>query len=256
MMLFFIQMGLTLGAFLLLHFVIGSYSHQLPRSENRRREIWEALALWAALVIAITIAVVIIPQSQFIKPTFSVVVLTNLALSPFWILIPLIVVFRMNKWTVKDLGFRRPKSRLVLIFSIGVMALIGIPVLFEPDFKPLPLWILLMSLYQPAFTEEFFFRGVIQNKLERALGQNKAWLYSGILFGLMHASVNFFGQQWYRHGENITNALILLGVQILFGWIFGIIYMKSRSLLPGYIAHYFLDGRLASIIFYLGAAFS
>jgi membrane protease YdiL (CAAX protease family) len=142
----------------------------------------------------------------------------------------------------------------VTIFSIAVIALIGIVSLFEPGFKPLPVWLVIMSLYQPAFTEEFFFRGVIQGKLERALGGNKAWFFSGILFGLMHASVNFFGQQWYRHGESLTNALILLGIQTLFGWIFGIMFMKTRSLLPSYLAHYFLDGRLSSIIYYLVAA--
>jgi membrane protease YdiL (CAAX protease family) len=255
-MLFFIQMGLTLGTFILLHFVIGSYPTPLPKSANRRREIWEALILWGILVIAITIAALLIPQSAFLKPTFSVVGITNLTLSPFWILIPLFVVFRVNKWTLKDLGFSRPKSRPVLFFSISVMALIGILDLFEPVFEPLPVWLLLMSLYQPAFTEELFFRGVIQGKFERALGGNKAWFFSGILFGLMHASVNFFGQQWYRYGENITNALILLGIQTLFGWIFGIMYMKTRSLLPSYVAHYFLDGRLASIIYYLTGVFS
>lgn len=249
-------MGLTLGIFLLLHFVIGRYPTPLPKSVNRSREIWEALALWGVLVIAITVAALLIPPSEFLKPTISVVGKTNLILSPFWILIPLFLVLRVNKWTSKDLGFSKPKSRSVLIFSIGIMALIGVLAFFVPKFEPLPVWLVLMSLYQPAFTEEFFFRGVIQGKLERALGQNKAWFFSGILFGLMHASVNFFGQQWYRYGENLTNALILLGIQTLFGWIFGIMYMKTRSLLPSYVGHYLIDGRLASIIYYLAGAFS
>jgi membrane protease YdiL (CAAX protease family) len=255
-MFFFIQMGLTLGIFLLLHFVIGKYPTPLPRSIDRKREIWEALTLWGILVIAITIAALIIPQSEFLNPTFSVVGITNLILFPFWILIPLFVVLRVNKWILRDLGFQMPKSRSVLIFSFLGMAIIGTLALIEPDFEPLPAWLVLMSLYQPAFTEEFFFRGVIQGKLERALGGNKTWFFSGILFGLMHTSVNFFGQQWYRHGENMTNALILLGIQTLFGWIFGIMYMKSRSLLPSYIAHYLVDGRLASIVYYVSAAIS
>jgi membrane protease YdiL (CAAX protease family) len=255
-MFFFIRMGLTLGTFLILHFVIGKYPTPLPGSKDRRREIWEALVLWAILVIAITIAVLIIPQSELIAPTFRVVSITNLALFPFWIAIPLLFVLLVNKWTAKSMGFSMPRSRSVTIFSIAVMALIGILSFFEPGFEPLPVWLVLMSLYQPAFTEEFFFRGIIQGKLERALGQNKAWFFSGILFGLMHTSVNFFGQQWYRHGGNITNALLLLGIQTLFGWIFGIMYMKSRSLLPSFVAHYLVDGRLASIIYYVFSAVS
>jgi membrane protease YdiL (CAAX protease family) len=70
----------------------------------------------------------------------------------------------------------------------------------------------------------------------------------------MHASVNFFGQQWYRHGESVINAVILLLLQTLAGWVFGIMYMKSRSLLPSFMAHYFADGRLASILYYIAAA--
>ena len=255
-MLFIIQMGLTLGIFLLLHFVIGKYPTPLPRSGDRKREIWGVIVLWAILSIALTIAVLVIPQDELIEPTFGVVAITNLALIPFWVLIPLFVVLRMNHWTIKDLGFLMPRSRSVTIFSISVMALIGALAFYEPGFKPLPVWLVLMSLYQPAFTEEFFFRGIIQSKLERALGQNKAWFFSGILFGLMHASVNFFGQQWFRYGENLTSALILLGIQTIFGWIFGIMYMKSRSLLPSFIAHYLIDGRLASIIYYITGAIS
>ena len=80
---FFIQMGPTLGIFLLLHFAIGKYPTPLPKSADRRREIWQDLRLWAILVIAVTIAVLIIPQSELVAPTFKVVATTNLALSPF-----------------------------------------------------------------------------------------------------------------------------------------------------------------------------
>ena len=47
---------------------------------------------------------------------------------------------------------------------------------------------------------------------------------------------------------DIGNAIGLLTMQILSGWIYGIIYMKSRSLLPGFLAHFFTDWRLGSII--------
>lgn len=251
-----IFLGFNLAIFLLLHFVVGKYPDPLPASKEPRREILEALGLWAILSIAITIAVFIVPASELTVPTFQSALVGNLALSPFWILIPLFIVLRVNKWTSKDLGFTKPISRSVMIFTLAVFAIIGVLQFIDPGFKPLPVWLVLMSLYQPALTEEFFFRGVIQGKLERALGQNKAWFYSGILFGLLHTSVNFFGQQWYKYGENILNVVFLLVLQTVAGWVFGIMYMKSRSLLPSYIAHYFADGRLASIIYYIGAAIS
>ena len=106
-------------------------------------------------------------------------------------------------------------------------------------------------MYQPAFIEELFFRVIIQGKLEHSLGQNKAWFYSGILFGLIHAPVDFFGPQFYAHGSDYVNSGLLLLSQIVAGWIFGIIYSKTRSILPGMIAHFMTDFRLGSIVLHL-----
>ena len=246
-----IEVGINLGIFLLLRFVVGKYPDPLPESKDRKRDILESIALWAAVSIAVTIAVFVIPENELINPTLQVVLKSNLLLSPFWILIPLFVVLKINKWGAKDLGFTKPRSRPVTIFAIAIMVLLGVLQFIDPGFGPMPSWLVVMSLYQPAITEEFLFRGVIQGKLERALGQNKAWFYSGILFGLMHASLNFFGRQWYLHGESALNAVVLLLVQTIAGWSFGIMYMKSRSLWPSTIAHFLTDGRLASILFYL-----
>jgi len=102
---------------------------------------------------------------------------------------------------------------------------------------------MLFALYHPAFIEEFFFCGIIQGKLERALGQNKAWFYSGILFGLVHITTNFCVT-----GLDLVPGIFMLAGQIIAGWIYGIIYMKTRSLLPGMVCHYITDGRIASII--------
>ncbi len=234
---------------LLLHFVIGKYPEPLPRSENPKKEIWQALGLWGLLVLITTGAVFLIPVEEFTAPTVKVTFLGNLALSPFWVIIPVIFVLRVNKWTVKDLGFAKPRSWIVLIFGLLLFGFAGTQSLFSgPSRTPMGVPFILMALYQPAFTEELFFRGIIQGKLERALGQNKAWIYSGILFGLAHVSVNFFGTQWYGHGADIGNAIGLLIQQILSGWIYGIIYMKSRSLVPSFLAHFFTDWRLGSII--------
>jgi membrane protease YdiL (CAAX protease family) len=247
------MIGVNLAMFLLLHYVIGRYPEPLPASKDRRGEIFEVLGLWVIVTTAVTLSVLIIPESELQAPTFGIVLKSNLLLSPFWVVIPLVVVLLRNKWSLRDLGFTVPRSSPVTIFAISVMVAIGILQTLDRNFEPIPGWLLIMSVYQPAFTEEFLFRGVIQGKLERVLGQNKAWFYSGILFGLMHTSVNFFGQQWYRYGENYLNALILLLIQIIAGWTFGIIYMKSRSLLPGVVAHFLTDGRFASIMYYIAS---
>ena len=43
----------------------------------------------------------------------------------------------------------------------------------------------------------------------------------------------------------------MLAGQIVAGWMFGIIYTKTRSLLPGMVAHYLTDFRLGSIVLHL-----
>ncbi|MFC1995032.1 CPBP family intramembrane glutamic endopeptidase [Chloroflexota bacterium] len=128
------------------------------------------------------------------------------------------------------------------IFAIAVYAFFGIIPLFF-GMEPIPVSVLLWALYVTAFVEEFFFRAIIQGKLERALGQNKAWFYSGILFGLAHLATNFFVR-----GLDIVPGVLELVAQIIAGWTFGIIYMKTRSLLPSFAAHYVTDFRLGSII--------
>lgn len=108
-----------------------------------------------------------------------------------------------------------------------------------------------IALYQPAFIEEFLFRVIVQGKLERALGPNRAWFYSGILFGLSHVPADFFGPQFHAHGADYLNSGFLLLSQIVSGWIFGIIYSKTRSILPGMAAHFLTDFRLGSIVLHL-----
>lgn len=188
------NVGIPLGIFLLFRFVIGKYPASLPGSKDRKREIWETLGIWAILIIAMIIVVILIPRSQLAAPTPKDVVTLDLMMLPAWVVIPLLYVLLVNKWTAKDLGFTMPRAPSVTIFALLVFGFIGVlPLFFGPAREPIAVPFLLLYLYQPAFTEEFFFRGIIQGKLERALGQNKAWIYSGILFGIAHVFPNFFG---------------------------------------------------------------
>jgi hypothetical protein len=84
-----IPLGFNLGIFLLLHFVIGKYAPRLPASKDSKREILEALGLWLLVAIAVTVALTLVPESELADPSFQTVLLINLALLPFWILIPL-----------------------------------------------------------------------------------------------------------------------------------------------------------------------
>jgi hypothetical protein len=108
---------------------------------------------------------------------------------------------------------------------------------------------LLIALYQNIFLEEFFFRGVIQSKFERAWGQNKAWILGGVIFGLIHIINDYFlplilGEVF---GTVIIVGSLALVMQILNGWFLGILYMKTRNLIPCIIVH-FISNYLTAIL--------
>jgi hypothetical protein len=46
---------------------------------------------------------------------------------------------------------------------------------------------------------------------------------------------------WGTGTVDIVAALLMLGVQIVNGWWYGIAFTKTRSLLPGIIIHYIAD---------------
>ena len=91
-----------------------------------------------------------------------------------YIVIPVPFQVSVKKWTLKDFGFSIPQSKSVIIFAIVIFGSFEIIQLLSGGGK-IPVMLLVFALWQPAFIEEFFFRGILQGKLERALGQNKAW---------------------------------------------------------------------------------
>lgn len=237
-----LNVGVSLVIFFVLHRWIGKYPTPLPLSKDRRRGILETIALWVFSVVVTTMFLLSRTPEEMAAPSNELWGLMSLVASVPYIVVPLLFVLLVNKWTAKDLGFSMPSARSVTIFAIAVFAFIGIIPIFL-GIEALPVSHLLFSLYVTAFLEEFFFRVIIQGKLERALGQNKAWFYSGILFGLAHVVTNSFVR-----GLDIGPGIFMLVGQIITGWIFGIIYMKTRSLLPSFVAHYVTDFRLGSII--------
>jgi len=213
------------------------------------REILEVLGLWGLLVAATTVALFTVPTEEITNPTVGVGIVMNLLLSPFWVFIPLFVVLRLNKWSWREIGFAKPRSVVVTVFALLLFGWAGMDSIWtDPSREPLSAGLILLALYQPGFTEELLFRGIIQGKLERAVGQGRALVFTAVLFGLAHTMVNFFGAQWYAHGQSIGNSIGLLVVQTLAGLIFGLIYMKSRSIFPSMAAHFFTDWRLGSIV--------
>jgi membrane protease YdiL (CAAX protease family) len=239
------KLVLPLGIVALMHFKLSAYPQALPIEANTRRGILETLIMWAISVAVLTAIVFSDFAAKMDAPSAGTLLQFVLITAVPYVLIPVVYLGLVKNWTLEDYGFRKPLpgSRAIIIFSVLLFALSGALPLMNSGFSPAPVMMLVFALWQPAFIEEFFFRGVIQSRLERVIGQNKAWIYGGILFGLAHFVFNF-----YIRDMDLVTGLLQLAGQITSGWMFGILFMKTRSLLPGILAHYLTNGVLASLI--------
>lgn len=227
-----------------LHRWIGAYPAPLPRSRDPRTEVGEALLLWLVAVAVSTARVHVI--TPWLGQALSDRTLRELVQVPLlslpYLALPLWVAVRRNGWTARDLGLvRETRSRSVAVFAMAFGLLGGaVPFLTGQavmGYEPLPAGEFLLLVYTNAFLEEFYHRGVIQSKLERALGQGRAVLLGGVLFGLTH--VAFDVSRLAAGGGLVVLFAVLL--QTIAGWLFGIIYTKTRSLWPGMVCHYSLN---------------
>ncbi|MDZ4803454.1 MAG: type II CAAX endopeptidase family protein [Candidatus Eisenbacteria bacterium] len=119
---------------------------------------------------------------------------------------------------------------LAELVSTGLFRLLPPPDFIVQIFKqllgseaPLVLSAIFLVVIAPV-TEEFFFRGVLQRSLSIRYGPNKAILYSGLLFGIMHVL------PW-----QVVPAVIL-------GTLFAFWRERTGSLWPPLIAHAITNG--------------
>jgi membrane protease YdiL (CAAX protease family) len=241
-------LGMTIVAPLallaLLHFKIGKYPLPVSLGEDKRQAVIEVLAFFALNVVFISALIAAGWVEKIQAPTVGILVqFVSMAVIPY-ILIPTLYMKLVHKWTFKDFGFCNigPNSRGVIIFAALLYGSEGLA-LFDSGFTPMPVMMIVFAILQPAIFEEFLFRGVIQTRLQRVLGQNKALIGAAVLFGLAHFSVNIF-----MADLDLLMSSLKMVKQAAFGCIFGIIYMKTGSLWPGIIAHFLADGRLPSLM--------
>jgi membrane protease YdiL (CAAX protease family) len=249
-----IQISVLVVVTWLFHTKIGDYPEPLPLSDNPKKEIREGLILVSIVFGFLVIGAIVIVSfftSQLLDPyPLELILFLTVLLSIPELVLGYLFVTRVNKWTINDLGLTtKIQTKKVMIYAIFITIIINIASLMFVTPTPIPFLFLLIVLYENIFLEEFFFRGIFQSKFERAIGQKKALLWTGIIFGLIHV-INNYAMPLYLGGEIrdvIISGTLALILQIINGWYLGIIYMKTRNLLPGIIVH-FLSNYLAAIL--------
>ncbi|MFX0042973.1 MAG: lysostaphin resistance A-like protein [Candidatus Hodarchaeota archaeon] len=214
----------------------GKNPDPLPRSKCPKYELIEAGIYTLIVIICLALNIFVL------KPIFDSIYITLGLNSITFLFVPLIYTHYKNHWTIKDLGINsKIKSWQVAVFSIIINVYIGF---YNSLFIEISLFVLVIFFYSNAFLEEFLFRGVIQSKLERALGQKKAIIFQGLLFMLIHIPVNTF--QFFLD-VNYLLFFSRFGFQLINGFAFGLIYLKTRNIWMPIICHY-LNNWLGAII--------
>jgi membrane protease YdiL (CAAX protease family) len=231
------------GAFIwFLHRGIGTYPTAFPKSGNPRLELKEILLLWGiSVLIPILRMNVITPwmKTSTISRTIQELISLPLLTIPY-LLLPLWLEVKKNRRTFKDLGLRwdiqSPEVAAAAVcfgLASGIVAYANKQTVI--GMESLPLGALVLLLYNNDFLEEFFHRGVIQTKLERVFGQGKAILFGGILFGLTHLVFDF---NMLMRTQGFLFVFLAFILQVMSGWLLGIVFMKTHSLWPGVACHY------------------
>ncbi|MFC1804111.1 lysostaphin resistance A-like protein, partial [Thermoproteota archaeon] len=90
-----------------------------------------------------------------------------------------------------------------------------------------------------ALGEEIFFRGLLGGWLERRYGFRIGNIVQAVMFLLPHLLLLMVS----------TSFWLVIVVQFLAGWVMGLLRSRSGSILPGWLAHSFMNavGALASM---------
>jgi len=106
-------------------------------------------------------------------------------------------------------------------------------------------WFLFIIMLIPGIWEEVAFRGVITKLNLRRYSQRTTWIIVSVLFGLFHF-VNLLV------GRYLVLTILQVIYAALLGFLFGYMFIKTKSIIPSIIAHYLIDsvGQLFLFVYF------
>ncbi len=161
----------------------------------------------------------------------------------FWFWgVPFLINFYFEQRGLTGLGIRVPRRHRWLYLGTGLL-LIGGPALLVGVDAPLGLEFVDQIVYI-GVPEEVFNRGYVQTRLAEWKGPRWGLLLSAILFGASHV-VSRLAQQRFRLS---TSALEIGAQAFLGGLVFGYVYRRFNSIVPGAILHVATNAYLSRIV--------
>lgn len=148
-------------------------------------------------------------------------------------LVPIIILFVCWGYGLRKMGFIFSNLRLILVL-VGVTIILGLPfkIIFQhPLYKTIITFFIM--IFVNGLPEELIFRAYLLPRFEVVLNNSiNALVIVAILFNLLHVPSEL------ARGMSIYQAL-LSGFSIVYpsGLIWGYLYLKTRSIVPGVIWH-------------------
>jgi membrane protease YdiL (CAAX protease family) len=150
------------------------------------------------------------------------------------VLLPIVFERLIRRRSFSIIGLRRPSNRKVILITTILLVIILISRLAQPGFFRQFSWrVFLTNSIFFAFIEEMLFRGLIQTRLRSFLGDIGAWMGSGLFFGFYHFFVHYLVQQKTPSLEEVFSLFFITTL----GLLLGVIFAKTKSLLPTFLIH-------------------
>lgn len=155
----------------------------------------------------------------------------------FGLLAPIIMELLWRRRSLAAIGFCAPRDKRALIIVGVILGVYCAVRIIVPLAKGTEIHIewqqLIANSIIFALLEETLFRGMIQTRLQSILGDGRAWVFSGLIFGAYHYYVHYLVP-----GQFLTfaNALSLVSLTAL-GMLLGVVFAKTRSILPSFLIH-------------------
>lgn len=243
----FLYLGIFAGLVWLLDRDIDPYPPPLIPSPRPRQEITVVIVLWGMAMGVNALRTLVI--NPYLTATAVHPALRELIYLPlvtlFFMAIPLYIALKMDRYSLPDLGLTwRNRSTNMVIFALVFGTVSGVVAFWTGQtvvgVQAPSVGALILLVYNNAFVEEFFYRGVIQNRLERVTHQRLAVLIGALLFATTHVLLDI--QTIGVVGEGgWSGVLYALLMQTLGGCLLGLIFIKTRSLWPGVVCHYLVN---------------
>ena len=155
------------------------------------------------------------------------------------VLVVVIAACMIRRRNAHEYGLTRGeyKGNLKYVIPMLFLGVVNIPYVILGTYSGIPFVVALILVACIGIMEELIFRGYVFRAIELRFGENKAVIFSSILFGLIH----LLNLVFYRGVMPVSSVLLQVFYAAMIGLMFAVLRTKVKSIYPGMLIHALLD---------------